>query len=380
MAGKIRIGIIGLQAGRSWADRAHLPALRSLSDFYAVAGVANTSRASAEAAAAACGISRAFDSPAALVASPDIDAVSVTVRVPYHLELVKLAAEAGKHIYCEWPLGNGLAEAEAMAAMVRRTGVRGVIGTQARVAPPIIHMRRLIEQGYVGRVLSATVTARGRSWGGDHEDARNRGYLLERRNGATMLTIPMGHTLAAIRDVLGDFTELSAIVTNRRQAVRLPETGEMVPFDAPDQAVVCGLIGDGAPISIHYRGGMPRGEEGFVWEINGTEGDLRLTARHGGAQQVPLHLTGGRGADRTMAPIALPDEAPIAGAWPDDVNPGNVARLYARMAQDLRDGTQTAPTFDDAVALHQVIDAIETASSSGNRIAVTAPNRRLPMV
>jgi predicted dehydrogenase len=53
----------------------------------------------------------------------------------------------------------------------------------------------------------------------------------------------------------------------------------------------------------------------------------------------------------------------------EDVVPGNVARLYARMARDLRDGTRTAPSFEDAVALHRVIAAIEKAAASGSRTA-----------
>jgi predicted dehydrogenase len=53
------------------------------------------------------------------------------------------------------------------------------------------------------------------------------------------------------------------------------------------------------------------------------------------------------------------------------VKPGNVARLYARMAQDLRDGTSTAPSFEDAVAVHRIIAAIEQAAKSGSRMMLT---------
>ncbi|MFO1193633.1 MAG: Gfo/Idh/MocA family oxidoreductase [Rhodoferax sp.] len=116
---RLRVGIAGLQPGRSWAARAHVPALRALSGLYEIAGVANTSRARAEAAAAACGVARAFGSVAELCASPDVDIVAVTVKVPHHRELVKSAIDAGKHVYCEWPLGNGLAEAEELAALAR---------------------------------------------------------------------------------------------------------------------------------------------------------------------------------------------------------------------------------------------------------------------
>src|SRR6201986_4621938 len=108
MEGKYRVGIVGLSPGRGWAATAHIPALRALSDVFETAGVANTSLASAKAAAAAFGIPRAFESVADLVASPDIDVVAVTVKVPHHREVVTAALEAGKHVYCEWPLGNGL--------------------------------------------------------------------------------------------------------------------------------------------------------------------------------------------------------------------------------------------------------------------------------
>ena len=56
----------------------------------------------------------------------------------------------------------------------------------------------------------------------------------------------------------------------------------------------------------------------------------------------------------------------IVGLQPGrKVVPGNVARIYARMSRDLRDGTGTAPSFEDAVALHRVIAAIERAAESG---------------
>jgi predicted dehydrogenase len=52
---RFKVGIVGLQPGRSWAARAHLPALRALSETFEIAGVANSSRSSAEDAAAANG-------------------------------------------------------------------------------------------------------------------------------------------------------------------------------------------------------------------------------------------------------------------------------------------------------------------------------------
>lgn len=373
---RLRVGIVGLQPGRSWAARAHIPALRVLSDLYEIVGVANSSRASAEAAAAACSLPRAFENVTDLVGSPDVDIVAVTVKVPHHLSIVKAAIEAGKHVFCEWPLGNGLIEAEELAALAKAKGVVGVVGTQARVAPEIEYLHRLIQEGFVGEVLSTTLIARGGGWGGVIDNKRTSAYLLDQTNGATMLTIPIGHTLAALRDVLGDITDLSAVVSSRRHEARVLDTGETLPMTAPDQVLVAGLLAGGAPISMHYRGGMPRGEKGLVWEINGTEGDVRVTGPFGHAQMVQLSLEGARGDERAMRALEIP--APYYAGAPEDVVPGNVARLYARMAADLRDGTRTAPTFDDAVELHRLIAAIEAAARSGRRQPLGAPNRPLP--
>ena len=109
-------------------------------------------------------------------------------------------------------------------------------------------------------------------------------YVLDRANGATMLTIPFGHTMAAVRDVLGDVVELSAHLANRRTVVRVIDTGETRPMTAHDQVLVEGVLASGAPISVHYRGGSPLAPA-FWWEINGSDGDLRVTGASGHAQR-----------------------------------------------------------------------------------------------
>ena len=83
---------------------------------------------------------------------------------------------------------------------------------------------------------------------------------------------------------------------------------------------------------------------------------------------VPLSLKGARGEERAFRPLEVP--ASYRAGWPDDVEPGNVARLYARMARDLREGTRSAPSFEDAVAVHRIIAAIEKAAETGRRTAV----------
>ena len=364
------VGIVGVEPCRSWAARGHIPALRALTETYDIIGVANTSRPSAEAAAAATGLPRAFADVAELVAAPEVDIVTVAVKVPGHLEIVKAAIGAGKHVYCEWPLGNGLAEAEEMAALKRAKGLLGVVGTQARVAPEIEYLTHLIADGFVGDVLSTTLIARGGALqgGGCIPDEKTWAYLLDRSNGATLLTIPVGHTLAALRDIFGEVAEVSSVLAVRRPTAFAVDTGETLPATAPDQVLVSGFFASGVPISIHYRGGAARDGDGLFWDIHGTEGDIRVSGPSGHTQMVQLSLKGARGEEMTFRPLEVP--ASYRAGWPADAEPGNVARLYARMARDLRDDTRTAPSFEDAVAVHRIIAAIEKAAESGSRVVL----------
>jgi len=359
---RLNVGIIGFRPGKSWASRAHVPALRALPGLFELHGVANTSLASARSAAAAVGIPHAFADAAALLASPDIDVVAVPMRVPAHFAIVKAAVAAGKHVYCEWPLGKGLAEAEQMARLARTNGVIGVVGTQAIVAPEIAQMRRLVADGFIGEILSTTLVGNGGAMQGSGTipDEKTYGYLLDRANGASLLTIPVGHALAAIRDVLGEVGRVSAVLATRRPTARALDTGNVLPVTAPDQVLVSGLLESGAPISIHYRGGASRDPVGLLWEINGTKGDIRLTAPSGHLQMVPLHLSVVLDGGKYVEPLELDNDR---RGWPEGSEAGNVARLYAAMADDIRNGTRTAPNFDDAVTLHRIIAAIEAAAA-----------------
>src|SRR5437879_671506 len=221
---RIRIGIIGANPDRGWAAQAHIPALRSLSDDFEITALSTTRRESAEAAGKLFAVPVAFDNHLDLVSSPDVDVVAVTVKVPYHLELASSALEAGKAVYCEWPLGNGLKEAESLAALAQGSGVLAVAGLQARSAPSVAYVRDLIEQGYVGEVLSTTMIGSGMGWGPTVEPYNV--YTNDRKNGATMLSIALGHAADALCHCLGEVRELSATMTMRPKSFTITGKGE----------------------------------------------------------------------------------------------------------------------------------------------------------
>lgn len=359
------VGIIGYEVGRSWGATAHVPALRSLPDF-AITAVATTRQETALLAAADIGLpeSHAFTSAADLAACADVDVVAVTVKVPYHLELVRTAVAAGKHVYCEWPLGNGLKEAEEMAGLIRNTGLHGAIGLQARCAPPIRYVRDMVQAGEIGEVLSSNMFATGIMWG-DWVDKPNA-YVLDGSNGATLMTIPFGHAVDAMCFALGEFQYVNAVTAIRISKVSLVENGELLDKKTPDQLVVSGQLENGAVAAVHYRGGSSRGPN-FTWEINGTKGDLRLEAPIGHAQMADLSLSGGFGKDRQLAPLDIP----ASHRWAPEAltNPAlNVAQTYLLLGNDIRDGTRTAPSFDDAVVRHRLLQAIEQAAKSGSKV------------
>src|SRR5436190_7871275 len=294
---RIRVGIIGANPERGWAAQAHIPALKSLADDFEITALSTTRRESADAARQLFGVPGAFDNHQELVNSPTVDVVAVTVKVPYHLELASAALEAGKAIYCEWPLGNGLEEAEALAALAKKQGVLAVAGLQARSAPAVAYVRDLIERGYVGEVLSTTLIGSGMGWGPTAEPFN--AYLNDRKNGATMLSIALGHTADALCYCLGEVRELSATMAMRRKTFTVAGTGESKAMKAEDQVAVTGLLEGGAAFSIHYRGGVSRGTN-LLWEINGSEGDLQLTATGGQAQIWEMDVRGGKGAQSSL--------------------------------------------------------------------------------
>jgi predicted dehydrogenase len=266
-------------------------------------------------------------------------------------------------VFCEWPLGNGLAEAEELAAVAEAQGVRTFVGLQARAAPPVRYVRDLIAGGYVGEVLSTSVLASGLGWGADF--APDGAYMLDRDNGATMLTIPFGHTIDAVTMALGEFTDLTATMATRRQQVRNSATGQLAPMTAPDQIAASGVLEGGAVASVHFRGGRSRATN-FHWEINGTDGDLLLT---GGSGHLQFGLVTVYGAQRDdTAPTKLPVPASYSSLAHVDASGTEtwhpVAHAYEHIRTDLTEGSRHAPDFSHAARRHRLLDRIQRAATT----------------
>ena len=361
---RLRVGIVGADAnGQGWAPLAHFPALRALPE-YEIAALCTAHADTARAASARYGVASAFHDYLALCASPDIDVVSVVVRAPNHHAVVMAALAAGKHVYCEWPLGVDTPQAEEMAAATHARRVKAVVGLQARCDPTLRYLRDLIAQGYVGDVLAVTMAMLTPA---APERPRSRTWEARRDGGVSALTIRTIHSLDALSFCVGEIEEVSAVLSTQVKQWQVVGTDERVDVDVPDNVIVAGRLRDGGVLSAHIAT-LPSMAPGFRLEIHGSEGALRV-ATPGAPQRDANALSGAKGR-AAMAPIEVPAGYREVPADTPAGPPNNVAHLYRRLAKAIRGDGAVEPDFDAAVRRHRLIDAIRHASETGSAVRI----------
>ncbi len=364
MAEKIRLGFVGANINSTWSGQSHFPALLASPDVEMTA-VCTTRPESAEEARQAFGAKLAFHDFREMAASDEIDAVAVVVRVPSHYEPTKAAIEAGKHVLTEWPLGRNTAEAEELADLARARGVQTAVGLQSRVSPALLYVKELIDDGYVGEVLTCSViTMRD----GRLERHSSGTWQRDPGAGANTLTIATGHVIDALRFVLGDFKRVASMVTTQVPQWYETDTQRFVETTSPDDVRVSGQLERGAAAAVHV-GAVPWAGSGYRMEIYGREGSLIVTGSVSSQRGEMLRVQGAPGGHE-LTDLTIPHRF-----WyvPDDFpqgDPFNVGQLYALFAEAIRTGQNRAPTFDTAVGLHRFLDRVKEASDTGQEQAV----------
>jgi predicted dehydrogenase len=363
MAQKIRLGLIGASVRGTWSARSHLPALRASNDIELTA-VCTTRADSAEAARQAYGARLAFDDWRKMVPSPEIDAVAVVVRVPSHYAPTRAALEAGKHVYCEWPLGRTTEEAVELAELARSRGLKTAVGLQARVDPALMHMKELVAQGYVGEIMAVKI---GLLREGVLTRPSHRTWQRDASLGANTLTIANGHTIDTMRFVTGDFRLLSAVVAT--QAKQWLDTGTNTWLDvtAPDNILVSGWLKNGAVVSSHVAA-IPYAGSGYRMEIYGRDGTL-VASGEDSPQLSKVFLHGAQRGNE-LQPIAVPERFTVAAPGTPDGEPLNVGQMYSLFTCAIRGEDAALPDFATAVELHRLVDAIKQASDTDRAVTV----------
>jgi predicted dehydrogenase len=132
-----------------------IPAMQQ-GHYSAVAAIASRDLAKAQAAASALGIPVAYGSYEELLADPNIDAIYNPLPNHLHVPWTVKAAEAGKHVLCEKPLGMSANEAESLLAVRSRTGVKIGEAFMIRSFPQWLRLRELLDEGRIGELRSIT--------------------------------------------------------------------------------------------------------------------------------------------------------------------------------------------------------------------------------
>ncbi len=361
----ISIGLIGANIHQGWSPRAHLPALAAHPDFE-LAAVCTTRRESAEEAKAAFNAGSAWDDYNRMLSSADVEAATISLRVPSHYEPTMAALRAGKHTFTEWPLGRTTAEAIEMADLARQQGVKTVVGLQARANPAMAHLKNLVADGYVGRVMTCHVRLIRE---GVLSRDSSRTWQRDNELGAHTLTIACGHTIDALCSVVGEFSDVSTVVSTQATTWRETDTGKDLPVTSPDNILVSGSLQGGGVASVQI-GSAPWAGSGYRMEIYGEEGTLvALSVDSPQLQQVSI--SGARGGSNELQDLTPAEELHLAPEIPGGAA-YNVGQLYSRFAASIRGQASgdTLPDFDHAVTLHRLIDAIRASSDEGRRVAV----------
>ncbi len=367
MGGPIGVGTVGATVtvgGSGWGAQAHVPALRSLPEFR-LRAVCTNHADTAQASAEAFGAERAFDDFDAMLADPEVDLVTVVVRVPGHHGLVMRALGAGKHVYCEWPLGATVAEAEEMAALAEERAVHTAVGLQARSDPTLRYARELVQQGYIGEVLGVRYSSVGQTIS---ERGTGRVWQGIRKNGANTLTIAAGHAIDALCFVAGEFREVAARLATHTTEWTNTDTGETLRVDSPDWISVAGGLENGAEAAFLVSTvPLPSQPGGTRFDVYGRDGALTITSRsslNSGPNQLQAIRKGqAPGALDTPARFSLVPQATPAGA------PRNVAQAYVRLAEAIDGGQPFEPGFSHAVRRHALIAAIERSAAEGRTVS-----------
>lgn len=368
----IRVGMVGANPDYGWGSGVHRRVIERLPGF-TLQGVCTTREESARKAAEQFGAPLWFTDHEALARHPDIDLVAICVKAPYHHAIAKAALNAGKHVYCEWPLATTVEDARELAALAEAKGVKAMIGLHLRGSPAMRQAARLVAEGYVGTLYGVTL------------HARIFGPIMRamamRAGGTTLLSIYGGHLIDALDHHFGPIKEMMM-----RSAIHLPpidESGAAIARDAYDHLLFQGRLQDGALFQVDLAGVSMSGM-GCSWRIDGSEGAPLLSTRDPGLPAVESLLLQGARGGAPFEPIAIAPELECAAipAEPDRYSayPGSFAsrealssigNLYAQLGEAIRSDGPVEPDFRRAVAIQQWLGQLDAASAPSSSVPFT---------
>ena len=398
MTRRLNVAIVGAGFSNSpdgrerWAIRAHLPALKALPDKYEVIALCTTRKETATTAARHFGVPHAFDNVERMLQEVrEIDVVCVSVRPAIHHAVVMAALRAGKHVYCEQPLGLTTVEAEEMCELAKRQGVRTVVGHQTHYEPASLQMAELVRQGYIGRPLTFSQT----EFYSNYIVPRpaNRQWLFQAEMGGHP-GYRSGQSLERLTAVLHeDVTEISAAM-----AIKVPERanldgGAPIRSNQVDnmsyllrvgggvmgtlQVSFTAWFGTGTRFELYGTEGMlmlaagdsPESNEGSE-RNNSRRGGLRLYGARADLEQIIANPTAPERLQRQFQEISGTDQYRYVKASEGGRDIFLVAQMWHAFAEAINSGVECAPNFRDKVKIHRVWDAAEQSVRENRGVKV----------
>ena len=317
----------------------------------------------------------------ALVARDDVDLVDVCTPGDTHAEIAIAALEAGKHVLCEKPLANTVAEAEKMVAAAEAAAQRGqvaMVGFTYRRVPAIQLARRLVVDGRIGTVRHVRAQYL-QDWIAD-EDAPLSWRLDKSKAGSGALGDIGAHIIDLAQFVTGERITsvtglLETFVTERPVATEFTGLSgqggtERGPVTVDDAAVfLARLSGGGVGTFEATRFAFGR-KNAIRLEINGSKGSLAfdfedMNVLHVYDAHDPAGLQGFRRVYVTEP------EHPYTGSWWPTGHGLGYEHAFTHQVVDLVEaiaaGTHPAPTFADGLQVQRVLDAVERSAADDSR-------------
>ncbi|WP_250896710.1 Gfo/Idh/MocA family protein [Curtobacterium aurantiacum] len=326
----------------------------------------------------------------AVVADPDIDVVDIVSPGSSHVEIAIAALQAGKHVLCEKPLANTVAEAEAMTAAAdaaRAQGVRAMVGFSYRRVPAIAFARQLVQDGRIGTVRQVRALYL-QDWLAD-EDGPMTWRLDKSLAGSGALGDIGAHAIDLVEHVTGASLAtvsgtLETFVTERplmAEGVGLSGTAssERGQVTVDDAAFFTARLGGGAADgaigtfeATRYATGR---KNGLTLEISGSEGAIQFDLE--AMNELRLYESNAPAGEQGFRRILVTEpEHPYMAVWWPTGHLIGYEHTFSHQVKDFVDaivaGTDPSPSFADGLHVQRVLDAVERSAAAGSTWTATS--------
>jgi predicted dehydrogenase len=310
-----------------------------------------------------------------LVERDDLGLIDISTPGDTHAPIAIAAAEHGKHVFCEKPLANTLAEARQMQAAVERAGVVGMVNFNYRRVPAVQLAKRLIDEGRIGQIYHWRAVYL-QDWIMD-PNFPLVWRLQKDVAGAGTLGDLGAHIVDLARMLVGEIVALTGLTTTfiKQRPVLGETTGglgaaagaEMGEVTVDDAALFLTRFDNGAVGSFEVtRFGKGRANYNS-FEINGSKGSIVFNLERMNELQV---LFDDDAADvRGFRTVLVTDSThPYMQAWWPAGHIVGWEHTFTHTVRDLLNGiavgTSPDATFTDGLRCQAVLDAIERSNGS----------------